>query len=122
MLNPDSRQRIWLYTQPTDMRKSFNGLIGIIQGLLQDNAQSGDWFVFINRRKTHIKVLYFDGSGYCIWLKRLEQGQFNYRVSSAGKSPLSGTQLRLLLEGIEVKKYRQYKRFRRSESAHSGIM
>mgnify|MGYP001828114485 CR=1 FL=1 len=121
MISSEPRH-IWLYSQPTDMRKSFTGLIALARQALNEDPQSGDWFVFINRRKTHMKVLYFDGSGYCIWLKRLEQGQFNYRVSSAGKSPLSSTQLRLLLEGIEVKKYRQYKRFRRSESAHSGIM
>ena len=110
MFYPDSRQRIWLYTKPTDMRKSFNGLIGIIHGQLHANAQNGDWFVFVNRRKTHIKVLYFDGSGFCIWLKRLEQGQFNFRPSTADKKALDFTGLQLLLAGIEVKKYRQYKR------------
>lgn len=115
-------RHIWLYTQPTDMRKSFNGLIALTREALHEDPLGGDWFVFINRRKTQIKVLYFDGSGYCIWLKRLEQGQFNYRASLTGKSALSGTDLRLLLEGIEVKKYRQYKRFRSSESAFSGIM
>ena len=113
---------IWLYTQATDMRKSFNGLIAITREALQEDPLSGDWFVFINRRKTHIKVLYFDGSGYCIWLKRLEQGQFNYRLSRTGKSALNGTQLRLLLDGIEVKKYRQYKRLGSSEPAKTGIM
>ena len=110
ILNPGIRQRIWLYTQPTDMRKSFNGLIGIIQGLLQDNAQSGDWFVFINRRKTHIKVLYFDGTGFCIWFKRLEQGQFNFRASGQQKKALDFAGLQLLLAGMEVQKYKQYKR------------
>ncbi len=111
MFYPDNRQRIWLYTQPTDMRKSFNGLIGIIHGLLKDNAQSGDWFVFINRRKTHIKVLYFDGSGFCIWFKRLEQGQFNFRSSGEEKRRLDFAGLQLLLAGMEVKKIRQYKRY-----------
>lgn len=104
-------QRIWLYTRPTDMRKSFNGLIGLVVQALKENPLNGDLFVFINRRKTHMKVLYFDGSGYCIWLKRLEQGQFNFRSSGRDKSPLDWTQLRLLLAGIEVKKYRQYKRY-----------
>jgi len=111
MFYPDNRQRIWLYTKPTDMRKSFNGLTGIIQGLLKDNAQSGDWFVFINRRKTHLKVLYFDGSGFCIWFKRLEQGQFNFSPSSEDKKALDFAGLQLLLAGIKVQKYRQYKRF-----------
>ena len=114
MLFPEDQVRLWLYTQPTDMRKSFNGLIGIIQGELNDNAQSGDWFVFVNRRKTHLKVLYFDGSGFCIWFKRLEQGQFNFRPSAEDKKPLDFAGLQLLLAGIEVHKYRQYKRFSRA--------
>jgi len=105
------RQRIWLYTQPTDMRKSFNGLTALVVQALMENPVNGDLFVFINRRKTHMKVLYFDGSGYCIWFKRLEQGQFNFRSSGEDKSSLDWTQLRLLLAGIEVKKYRQYKRY-----------
>jgi len=111
MFYPTDIQRIWLYTRPTDMRKSFNGLIGIIQGQLQADAQGGDWFVFVNRRKTHLKILYFDGSGFCIWFKRLEQGQFNFRSSTEDKKALNWTGLQLLLAGIEVQKYRQYKRF-----------
>ena len=110
-------QRIWLYTQPTDMRKSFNGLMALTTQALKEDPFNGDLFVFINRRKTHIKILYFDGSGYCIWLKRLEQGQFNFRSSAGAKSALDWTQLRLLLAGIEIKKYRQYKRFSRPATA-----
>ena len=85
--------------------------LAIVQGLLQDNPQGGDWFVFINRRKTHIKVLYFDGTGFCIWFKRLEQGQFNFRASGREKVALDLAGLQLLLAGIEVQKVRQYKRF-----------
>ena len=81
-------QRIWLYTQPTDMRKSFNGLMALTTQALKEDPFNGDLFVFINRRKTHIKILYFDGSGYCIWLKRLEQGQFNFRSIAGDKSAL----------------------------------
>ena len=105
------QQRIWLYTQPTDMRKSFKGLIAIVIQALQEDPVSGDLFVFINRRKTHIKVLYFDGTGFCIWFKRLEQGQFNFRPADDDKSLMDWTGLRLLLAGIEVKEYRQYKRY-----------
>ena len=114
MFYPDNRQRIWLYTQPTDMRKSFNGLIGIIHSILKDNAQSGDWFVFVNRRKTHIKVLYFDGTGFCIWFKRLEQGQFNFQSSGQVKKALDFAGLQLILSGIKIEKYRQYKRLSRA--------
>lgn len=111
MFLPEPNVRIWLYAQPTDMRKSFNGLCALVSGVLSETPTSGAMFVFINRRKTHIKILYFDGSGFCIWFKRLEQGQFNYRAQSADKQALDWTQLKLLLDGLEVKKIRQYKRY-----------
>jgi transposase len=111
MFYPESQARIWLCTQPTDMRKSFNGLIGIVHTKLEQDPLSGELFVFVNRRKTHIKILYFDGSGHCIWLKRLEQGQFNFRGEPSGRASLDWTQLKLLLAGIEVEKFRQYKRY-----------
>lgn len=111
MFLPEPDVRIWLYTRATDMRKSFNGLCALVSGQLEDNPTSGQLFVFINRRKTHIKILYFDGSGYCIWFKRLEQGQFNYHRDDDTKRLLDWTQLKLLLDGLEVKKIRQYKRY-----------
>jgi transposase len=113
MLFPEGQVRVWLCTQPTDMRRSFDGLSGMVKHQLQEDPLSGQLFVFINRRKTQIKVLYFDRSGYCIWSKRLVQGQFNYAPSTTGKRCLDWLQLKLLLEGIEVKKMRQYKRFAR---------
>jgi len=67
--------KIWLYNQPTDMRKSYNGLIVLVKQKLQENPLTGQYFVFINRRKTQMKILYFERTGYCIWSKRLEQGQ-----------------------------------------------
>lgn len=111
MFLPEPNVRIFLYTQPTDMRKSFNGLCALASRVLDENPTSGALFVFINRRKTHIKILYFDGSGFCIWFKRLEQGQFNYRADGDLKRMLDWTQLKLLLDGLEVKKIRQYKRY-----------
>ena len=111
MFLPEPKVRIWLYSKPTDMRKSFNGLCALVSGALSDIPTSGALFVFINRRKTHIKILYFDGSGFCIWFKRLEQGQFNYRTQSGDKQLLDWAQLKLLLDGLEVKKIRQYKRY-----------
>jgi transposase len=79
--------------------------------MLQEDPLSGQLFVFINRRRTQIKVLYFDRSGYCIWMKRLEQGQFRYTQRGADKQVMSVTELTLLLEGIELKNTRQYKRY-----------
>lgn len=114
MFTPHPKARIWLYAQPTDMRKSFTGLIGLVKTRLQETPSSGQYFVFINRRKTHMKILYFEPSGYCIWTKRLEQGQFNYKASDQDKMSLDATRLQWLLEGIEVQKYRQFKRYSRA--------
>ena len=110
MFFPESQVRIWLCTLPTDMRKSYAGLSALVKNRLQGNPLSGELFVFVNRRQNQMKVLYFDRSGYCIWSKKLEQGQFVVRGAPGGKRQLNWTQLKLLLEGIEIKKSRQYKR------------
>lgn len=111
MFFPESQVRIWLYARPTDMRKSYDGLSALVNQQLQEDPLSGQLFVFVNRRQTQMKILYFDRSGYCIWSKRLEQGQFNYNRSAQEKQLLDWTQLKLLLEGIEVKNTRQYRRY-----------
>ena len=111
MFFPESQVRIWLCTAPTDIRKSYNGLSALVKNRLQGNPLSGELFVFVNRRQNQMKILYFDRSGYCIWSKKLEQGQFVVRGTPEGKKQLNWTQLKLLLEGIEIKKSRQYKRY-----------
>lgn len=93
------------------MRKSFNGLSALVKNKLQENPLSGQLFVFVNRRRNQMKVLYFDRSGYCIWSKKLEQGQFVVRQTTDDKKQLSWTQLKLLLDGIEIQNARQYKRY-----------
>lgn len=113
MVFPESQVRIWLYTQPADMRKSYNGLSALVKNQLKDNPLGGKLFVFVNRRQNQMKTLYFDRSGYCIWSKRLEQGQFVVRNDPSGKRALNWTRLKLLLDGIDIKKSRQYKRYSR---------
>ena len=112
MFFPEAGLKIWLYSQPTDMRKSYNGLSALVKNQLQENPLSGQLFVFINRRRTQIKVLYFDRSGYCIWMKKLEQGLFRYALAGGEKQALNWTELKLLLEGIELKNTHQNKRYR----------
>ena len=63
---PQGNVRVWLYAQPTDMRKSFDGLAGLARQALAENPASGALFVFVNRRRTQMKVLYFDRTGYCL--------------------------------------------------------
>jgi transposase len=112
MFVPSQQARIWLCTQPADMRKSYNGLSALVKYQLEHDPLSGHYFVFVNRRKTMMKVLYFEPSGYCLWSKRLEQGQFQVRASPTGQRTLTWTDLQLLVDGIEVQKVRQFKRYR----------
>lgn len=113
MFFPEGNVRVWLCTAATDMRKSFDGLSAMVKHQLHEDPLSGQLFVFINRRRTQMKVLYFDRTGYCVWSKRLIQGQFNYQPSGEGKRVLDWMGLKLLLEGIEIKNTRKYKRFHR---------
>ena len=79
-----------------------------------EDPLSGHLFVFVNRKQTFIKVLYFDRSGYCIWSKRLERGRFHYRAGADHKVALDWTALKMMLEGISLKDARRHKRYRHS--------
>ena len=115
MLSTMSQGRIWLCTVPTDMRCSFDGLSARVRRHLGEDPTSGQWFVFINRRRTMMKILSFDASGYWIWSKRLEQGQFGQRgAASEGKRVLNRTALLALLEGVDIEIVRQRKRYKQA--------
>jgi transposase len=108
------QRRIWLCTQPTDMRRSFDGLSALVRNHLGEDPSSGHWFAFINRRRTQIKILGFEEGGYWVWSKRLEQGQFA-TLGEPGevKRGLSRTALLALLEGIDLVVKRQRKRYKK---------
>ena len=116
MFFPEDQVRVWLYTEPTDMRNSFDGLSSLVKEKLSEDPLSGQIFVFVNRKRNYLKALYFDRSGYALWAKRLEQGQFHYqrsRVScTSHKLALNVTDLTLILEGIDVRSVHRYKRYR----------
>jgi len=110
MFFPEGQIRVHLYGHPCDMRKSFPGLHALTRHGLQADPLSGDLFVFISRRATQMKVMYFDRSGFCIWSKRLEAGRFISDWSQVRTRQMEWTGLKLLLEGIEPG--RQRKRYR----------
>jgi len=110
MLLPEFGVRLWLYTPPTDMRKSFDGLSALVRQKLAETPTSGQLFVFINRRRTQLKVLYFEQGGYCLWSKRLEQGRFHFNIHKGDKQDLSWTDLKLIIEGIDLASVRRFKR------------
>jgi len=111
MLFPEGNIHVWLCTTPTDMRKTYNGLSALVKNQLHDNPLNGHLYVFINRRRTQMKILFFDRNGYAIWSKRLEHGQFVFHHNGEQKQSLSFVQLQCLLEGIDLSNTRQYKRF-----------
>jgi transposase len=112
-----AQTRIYLARSATNMRMSFRGLITLTEGILQKDPTSGHLFVFLNRRRDMIKVLYWDGSGFCIWYKRLERGSFEIPAVEVAEGihdiQLSAAQLSLILEGIELRSVKQRLRFRR---------
>jgi transposase len=105
--------RLFLYCQPSDMRKGFDGLSGLVINKLGQNPLSGDIFIFINRNRTLVKILVWDQTGYAIWHKRLEQGTFEMpRVEKTqGSIEITRQKLMLILEGISLKNIQTRKRF-----------
>ena len=111
MFFPESQFRIWLCTKPTDMRRSFDGLSAQVKQQLLADPTNGHLFVFTNRKRNMMKILFFDRTGYCIWSKRLERGLFHPPPANEIKHPLTWTELKLMLEGIDLKQTRQRKRW-----------
>jgi transposase len=107
MFFPEGQIRVHLYGRPCDMRKSFDGLFALTRNELGCDPLSGRLFVFVNRRGTQIKVLYFDRSGLCVWSKRLERGCFIGDWGAVRSREMDWTGLKLLLEGIEPRRVRR---------------
>lgn len=103
MLNFSAATRVFVATQPVDLRGSFNRLFSLTQAVLQQDPLSGHWFVFTNRQRNRLKVLFWDGSGLWVCAKRLEQGRFSWPVSEQGCATLRGEELIALLAGLEVR-------------------
>ena len=106
--NPDLK--IWLCTEPVDMRKQFDGLAALVQSKFGFRANNGELFVFINRKRTMMKVLYYSKGGFCLWSKRLERGLYQKLSSLTHQHPLTWTQLQCLIDGIDWQKAPQKRR------------
>ena len=117
MIAISAHTKVYLAKDAADMRKSFRGLITLTEAVLQQEPASGHLFVFLNRRQDLMKILYWDGTGFCIWYKRLERGSFQRPPAIAGEErpevELSTAQLSLILEGIDLTSARQRLRFHR---------
>jgi transposase len=107
--------RIWLCTTWADMRRGFDGLAEMVRQHLADDPLSGHLFVFRNRRGDRVKLLYWDGDGYVIVYKRLEEGVFRFPVPALGPAGvrLRAAELAMLLDGVDWQNARRSHRYRR---------
>ena len=105
MLMLASNVRVYLASEPVDMRKSFNGLLTVTTQTLKADVYTGSLFIFSNRKRNRLKILYWDGSGLWVFAKRLEQGRFSWPkgLQSRKKVSLTAEALQLLLSGIDLK-------------------
>jgi transposase len=101
MITVPAGVRVYLALGSTDMRKGFDGLAALAQGVLREDPFSGSLFVFRGRRGDRLKLLYWDGQGLCLFAKRLERGRFVWPAAREGKAALTPAQLAMLLEGID---------------------
>ena len=121
MLTFPSNVRLYLASSPTDMRKGFDGLSTLVEAELGMSPLRGDLFIFLNRRATQVRILFWDRDGYCVLAKRLEQGTFRRVKATDGGAgvEIDAGELAMLLEGIDAKHVRRRKRYRKPEdSAH----
>lgn len=104
MIGSTRQIRVYAYREPADMRKSFNTLGALVARGMQRDVMSGDLFLFISRCRTRAKLIFWDGTGMCVFAKRLEKGRFAAPWARAGEGPLqlTTTELALLLEGSDL--------------------
>lgn len=121
MLTLGAGRRVFLVAGPTDMRKSFDGLSGVVRTALKGDPKSGDLYVFCNRLRNRLKVLYVDESGVWVCAKRLERGTFKWPAQSTEERrvEMRSEELALLLGGLDTKelKARAWKRDTRTTSS-----
>ena len=104
MLSLAPSVRIYLHAKPIDMRKSFDGLFGIVKNEFSMDVRDGGLFLFINLRRNRVKLMYWDTDGLVIWMKRLERGSLQHPQPKADAKHvvMDATELNLILSGIEL--------------------
>ena len=113
MLSLAPSVRIYLHAKPIDMRKSFDGLFGIIKNEFSMDVRDGGLFLFINLRRNRVKLMYWDTDGLVIWMKRLERGSLQHPQPkvNAKHVVMDSSVLNLLLSGIELSSVKRRKRY-----------
>jgi len=112
--------RVFVHLGPTDMRRSLDGLAAMTREIIRQDPLSGHLFVFFNRRRDRVKILFWDRSGLCLWYKRLEVGVFKLPIASGPyvhSVEMESAELSLILEGIDLRGARRRRRFVPRKSA-----
>lgn len=108
--------KIFVALEPVDLRRGFEGLSALVQQTLQQDPLSGHLFLFRNRRRDRLKILFWDGDGYALFYKRLARGTFEFPAPQDPQSPsieIRGSELSMLLDGIELQGRRRRPRYTR---------
>jgi transposase len=110
MLGLTPETRVFVKTGATDLRLAFEGLRALVINVIHRDPCSGFVFAFCNRSRNRVRCLYWDGSGLWLATKRIESGTVDWPKDETGAAEMNGTQLRLLLQGLEVKSRRGWYR------------
>ena len=118
MIHLPASVRVYLCTSPCDMRRSFDGLHALVTGAMKLDAFAGHLFVFANRRKDRVKILYWDRDGFAVWAKRLEEGTYAmpFEEGDAPRREITAQELGALLSGIDLSVAKRRKRYQRKSA------
>jgi transposase len=111
MMHLPASVRVYLCTSACDMRRSFDGLQALVTQSMQLDAFGGHLFVFSNRRRDRIKILYWDRDGWALWAKRLEAGTYAFRFEASPSAEITAGELSALLEGLDLGNATRRKRY-----------
>lgn len=110
MLGSGNRgQSVYIALGVTDLRRAIDGLSILVQEYFELSPLSGSYFAFCNRRRNMVKVLYWDGTGFCLWMKRLERGRFRWPHGDADVVEVSGRELAWLLDGLTLEQRKAHR-------------
>jgi transposase len=113
--------RIYVATGETDMRRSFDGLYALVVGQLQQDPQSGHLFLFANKRRDRMKILFFDGSSLWVCARRMEAGRLHWPTSEDGRMQLTREEFALLVGGIDLSATTKRKWYRRPTAEETDL-
>jgi transposase len=111
VLSLSAALRIFLAVEPADMRKGFDGLSQLVRDRIAQDPLSGHLYVFRNKRRDRIRILYWDRDGFALWYKRLEKGTFRFPEARDGCVEVTSAEMAAILEGIDLSRARRLPRF-----------